>query len=254
MQWHLGIKAPSYLPSHRGFDRYYGYYNGVMDYWTHAQTAHLDPEQPPPAKPCNSPSDCAVVNGGLDLHQGGADFGTAGQLDAAIYNSSGRYSSQLFANKSAEWIAEHGKKRPSVPMFLYLAFQGCHSGDNSFVQAPQGRIDQFEVISPASTCGSWDGTNRGECTLPAMRKSVAATASAVDDGIGTVVAALKAARMWQDTLFVLSTDNGGENIKKIGSLWTAAHCPRVTCPQYSGASRLTSSPRQAPPWAPTAIT
>ena len=39
VQWHLGQKSPAYLPSHRGYDRYYGYYQGVMDYWTHSATA-----------------------------------------------------------------------------------------------------------------------------------------------------------------------------------------------------------------------
>ena len=38
-QWHLGNKSPAYLPSHRGYDRYFGYYSGVMDYFTHAQVS-----------------------------------------------------------------------------------------------------------------------------------------------------------------------------------------------------------------------
>ena len=41
-KWHLGVKSPAYLPSHRGFDRYFGFYSGVMDYWTHAQSVDVD--------------------------------------------------------------------------------------------------------------------------------------------------------------------------------------------------------------------
>ena len=49
-----------------------------------------------------------VINGGLDLHVGGADFGTAGQLDEPVWNASGQYSSDLFARIAGEWIVEHG--------------------------------------------------------------------------------------------------------------------------------------------------
>lgn len=42
-----------------------------------------------------------------------------------------------------------------------------------------------------------------------MRKTVAACVSSVDHAVASVVAALKAADMYEDTLIVLSTDNGG---------------------------------------------
>ena len=139
---------------------------------------------------------------------GGADFGTAGQLDLPVSNASGEYSSDLFARKAGEWIEEHGAARGSQPMFLYLAFQGCHSGDNSFVQAPPDIMERFKTISPAETCGSWQRPQTGDCTLRAMRKSVAAVATSVDDAIGGVVGSLKRAQMYDNSLIVLSTDNG----------------------------------------------
>ena len=132
-QWHLGQKSPAYLPSHRGFDRYYGYYQGVMDYWTHSGTAEAgDPEHDPERGRIPSTSNVTktggpVINGGLDLHVGGADFGTEGQLDHPVWNASGQYSSDLFANVAGDWIVEHGRTKSTQPMFLYLAFQGCHS-------------------------------------------------------------------------------------------------------------------------------
>ena len=30
-KWHLGMRSRAYLPQHRGFDRFYGYYTGVQD-------------------------------------------------------------------------------------------------------------------------------------------------------------------------------------------------------------------------------
>ena len=41
-----------------------------------------------------------------------------------VWNASGTYSSDLFASKAGEWIAQHGATRKDKPMFLYFAFQG----------------------------------------------------------------------------------------------------------------------------------
>eukprot|EP00930_Biecheleria_cincta_P031589 TRINITY_DN21928_c0_g1_i1.p1 TRINITY_DN21928_c0_g1~~TRINITY_DN21928_c0_g1_i1.p1 ORF type:complete len:612 (-),score=58.97 TRINITY_DN21928_c0_g1_i1:378-2213(-) len=194
-KWHLGMKTADYLPSHRGFDRFFGYYSGVMDYWTHGMSG------PYPQ------------SGGLDLHEGGADFQAgewpSGMLDDPIYNTTGDYSTLMFARKAAAWIGQHAQERPQKPMFMYFAFQGCHSGDNSFVQAPNVYMKRFEQLAPGETCGSWTVPLTGKCTKAAMRKSVAACVAVVDDAIGDVVTALKRAGMYEDTLIVLSTDNGG---------------------------------------------
>jgi len=195
-KWHLGMKTADYLPSHRGFDRHFGYYSGIMDYWTHGITS----EGPP-------------VNGGLDLHQGGRDFRDGlwprGTLDDPIYNTSGQYSTSMFAHKAVEWIQDHAYKKAATPMFMYVAFQGCHSADNQFVQAPPGLIKSFESLSPGKTCGQWEHPRKGNCSKAAMRKTVAAAVTAVDEAVGAIVKALKHAGIYKDTLIVLSTDNGG---------------------------------------------
>jgi len=168
-----------------------------MDYWTHAATVTVDPDTG------------TIANGGLAMHLGGSDFGLAEQLDAPVYNTSGDYSSLMFARKASAWIEEHAQRKPKTPMFLYLAFQGCHSGDNLYVQAPDAYIERVDAISPNHTCGSWTATKSGDCTAAAMRKSVAAAASVVDDAIGDVVRSLRRASMYGNSLIVVSTDNGG---------------------------------------------
>ena len=35
VQWHLGFYQWEYTPTFRGFDSYYGYYEGGMDYFSH---------------------------------------------------------------------------------------------------------------------------------------------------------------------------------------------------------------------------
>ena len=40
LQWHLGLHKSAYLPTFRGFDSFYGYYEGSEDYWTHNFYGH----------------------------------------------------------------------------------------------------------------------------------------------------------------------------------------------------------------------
>ena len=191
-KWHLGFKTVDYLPSFRGFDKFFGYYNGILDYWKHYEDETWDSEHGPT---------------GLDLHEGGAGLGHAPGEDVGVYGSSGVYSTRLFAEKAAAFIADHAAEAPAAPLFLYLAFQGVHSANNKYVQAPSDTIDRFASISPSS-CGQWEEPLSGNCSKPAMRKTVAAAVSELDSGVETVTLALRAASMWETTLLVLSADNG----------------------------------------------
>ena len=169
------MKSIDYLPSSRGFDRYFGYYTGVMDYW-----AHYD--------------DLSFGEKALDLHRADGQPG----LPAPVRNTTGRYSTTMFASKATEWIGDHPRGRP---MFLYLAFQSMHSANNKFLQAPPEYLERFDHLA-ASTCGQYQLS--ANCTPGAQRKSVAAIVSAMDDGVGDVVAALAAAKMTSNTLLIFS--------------------------------------------------
>jgi arylsulfatase B len=41
-KWHLGDAYIRYLPLHRGFTHFYGFYNGALDYFTHKREGELD--------------------------------------------------------------------------------------------------------------------------------------------------------------------------------------------------------------------
>lgn len=40
LQWHLGMFADEYLPTLRGFESHYGYYQGCEDYYDHTYEAN----------------------------------------------------------------------------------------------------------------------------------------------------------------------------------------------------------------------
>lgn len=146
---------------------------------------------------------------GESLHIGGTALGYKPGQDAVYTNDSEVYSSQLFAEFASDWIHEHADTKKDVPLFLYLCFQGIHSANNKYVQAPKSYVDKFKYISPNETCDPFELTNT--CSEPAARRTVAGAISAVDDGIGTVLAALKDAGMWDDSIVVVSTDNGSSD-------------------------------------------
>lgn len=147
-KWHLGHADPKYWPRQRGFDHQYGPLIGEIDYFTHQVDDRVDWYR----------DNEAVVEEG--------------------------YSTTLLGNDAVTLIEDHD---PSVPLFLYLAFNAVHTP----YQAPQDYLDQYADIADPS------------------RQAYAASATAMDDQIGRVVAALDAKGMLDDTLIVFQSDNGG---------------------------------------------
>ena len=220
-KWHLGQKSKGYLPSSRGYDKFYGYYHGCSDYW----------------KSYGDLQDNNEI--GLDLHLGGSsEFGFTPGDDKPVYNASDDYSTIQYASIASKWIREHDEK--TSPFFMYLAFQGAHSANNKFVQAPADLISRFDETISSSTCGQyvvsrggvlsykhvvpetqnsniynhtqhnrWELPNKDSCNKAAMRKTVAATVVAIDDAVATVETALREKGILNNTLIIFSSDNGG---------------------------------------------
>ena len=103
------------------------------------------------------------------------------------------YSTHLFARRAVEII--EAAAGSSAPLFLYLAWQSVHTvegPDPEQLKAPQRYIDAFNK------------------TIPHLQRRVfAAMTTTLDEGVANVTAALKRAGMWDDTLLIFSTDNGG---------------------------------------------
>eukprot|EP01052_Picozoa_sp_SAG31_P024697 SAG31_NODE_2118_length_6410_cov_3.846142_6_plen_118_part_00 len=101
------------------------------------------------------------------------------------FEDRGHYSTYLFGQEAVQIIELHP---PDVPLFFYLPWQGVHAP----AQAPQKYIEPYStrIADP-------------------VRRVFAGMLSAVDEGTGNVTAALRRKGMWENLVFVVTTDNGG---------------------------------------------
>ena len=97
-----------------------------------------------------------------------------------------RYATYQYTAEALRIIGAHPDPA-TTPLFLYFAFGNMHGP----LQAPQSFIDLYPNVS----------------YLP--RRMALAQISIVDEAIGNVTAALKARGMFDNTLLLFSSDNGG---------------------------------------------
>ncbi|GIY20658.1 arylsulfatase B [Caerostris darwini] len=120
-KWHLGFCNLSYTPISRGFDSFFGFYNGALDYFSHTRSSK---QRGPNAK--WNEVDAEI----------GFDFRENAKLSSK-YN--GVYSTMLFAEKAKETILFHS---PDDPLYLFLSFQAVHSP----LQVPKSYEDIYYNI------------------------------------------------------------------------------------------------------------
>ncbi len=93
------------------------------------------------------------------------------------------YLTHAFTREAVSFI----QRNKENPFFLYLSYNAVHGP----LQAPPEYVDRFKDIKDSK------------------RRIHAAQVSALDDGVGKVLAALKDANLDQDTLVFFLSDNGG---------------------------------------------
>ena len=131
------------------------------------------------------------------------------------------------SGSAAAGVADDTTDAP--PFFLYLAMQDVHEP----VSAPANYIALHADID--------DGT----------RRTYAGMVSAMDSAIGNVTDALKAAKMWNNTVFVISNDNGGWlgygglNFPYRGDKTTLYDDPRLACPPAPATACICPPVRQS---------
>ncbi|XP_055939883.1 arylsulfatase B-like [Argiope bruennichi] len=120
-KWHLGYQTKEYTPTYRGFDTFYGYWNGLIDYFDHT---YLEDSCATFAQPIF----------GMDFHDG---------LDPVL-DSQGKYATHVFTERAEEIIMNHDT---SKPLFMYFAQLAAHAGNPyQRSQAPEDAVNEFGYI------------------------------------------------------------------------------------------------------------
>lgn len=168
-KWHLGMFTRQAVPTGKGFDTYLGYYGGAEDYYSHE------------------------VKSANDMHMDNDK-----DLEPLLSNK-GEYSTFIYAKRAIKVINDFVETREAdsdapQSLFMYLAFQAIHSPD----QVPESYEVPFKDTIPDTP----DGVGQ-------HRRIVAGMVACLDEAVGNVTAALKAAGIFDETLIIFTTDNGG---------------------------------------------
>ncbi|XP_052696726.1 arylsulfatase B-like [Crassostrea angulata] len=148
-KWHLGFCKWECTPTYRGFDTFFGFYNGQEDYST------------------------LSVAGGKDFRD-----------NKVPVNATGEYSTFLYSRRAESIIKEHDA---SKPIYMYLPFQSVHAP----LQVPNRYTDMYTNVHTKS------------------RRTYMGMVTAMDEAIGNITKALKTKGIFNDTLIIFTTDNGG---------------------------------------------
>ena len=144
--------------------------------------------------------------GGYDLRH---DRGQrCGKGCSQVVDERGNYSSWAFARETIrmlnDFVESTAHNATAGPLFQYLAFQAVHCPN----QVPMEYIELYENHT------EWND----------QRKIYSGMLTAADDAIGQVIAAYQQAGIWEDTLVIFTTDNGGPTT--IGCTTGASNYPK----------------------------
>ena len=214
-KWDCGMATPQHTPMGRGFDSSLCYFHHANDYFSRTEGS------------------CRVVNG--TAVQSGAkpgvphtmvdmwrDNGPAVKTNASAGGSNGTYEEDIFlaealriirsidnssrSSSSSEETSEAAgaagastalvtRAKKQQPLFLYYAAHVVH--------------EPYEV--------TWEYESQFQFINVTSRRMYHSMVKCIDDVIKSLVNELKTRNMWDQTLFVLSTDNGGPIGKNAGA-------------------------------------
>lgn len=101
------------------------------------------------------------------------------------WSANNTYSTELFARQAIDVVAKHDEDKP---LFLYVALQAVHSP----MEVPERYKEPYSFIKNN------------------YRRTYAGMVACMDEAVGNITQAFQKSGLWNNTLLIFSTDNGGE--------------------------------------------
>mmetsp|Transcript_15023 Transcript_15023/g.33125 ORF Transcript_15023/g.33125 Transcript_15023/m.33125 type:complete len:658 (+) Transcript_15023:78-2051(+) len=188
-KWDAGMATPEHTPKGRGYETWYGYYQHANDYW-HKSTVFFATGEVD-----------ACLNRMKDLSMHNSSYSgpvrNATSLSAACEEDEESdpacYEEYLFKERVLEIIRNHDV---SSPLFLFYSFHLIHTP----LQVPKAWLHKIDDMVKAAGGKPFDDQNR---------RLYAAMTLYMDAAIGEAVEALKKKDMYDNTLIIFTSDNGG---------------------------------------------
>ncbi len=203
-KWHLGQAEQSCWPLQRGFDKYFGCIAGA--------TRFFHPEEPR-----------------------GMTLGNEQIAVPASTTSEAFYTTDAYTDHAIRFLSEHQADGTTKPFFLYLAYTAPHWPLQAFEddiaryrgkytqgwdalrksrfqrQIDSGLIKKGTKLSPRTPqIPDWDSLDANKRDEMDLKMAVyAAMVDRVDQNVGKLVAHLKQADFFDNTLILFLSDNGG---------------------------------------------
>ena len=224
-KWDAGMATPDHTPAGRGYDTSLIYFHHANDYWTFAVSGCKNvPDTAYAAKNVTGPTDlwncfygkCDAQFGVPAVGQGahnkvnGAGC-TQGHQTATDPSQPCTYEDALFEQRITNVINNHTNTAEEKPLFLFWSTHIVHGP----LQVPQAELNNFTSFIPDKT-----------------RATYHAMVHWIDGAIGRVTLLMKEKGLWENTLMVLSADNGGKLSSSLShslSLYTLSFALSLSC-------------------------
>ena len=172
-KWNAGMATKHHTPAGRGYASGLTYFDMDTDFWTEAKPG------------CPGGAGAGKLETVDMWDTNGPGLGLNGTPSCSQTAQAGcTYQDEVFVQRVLDVIGNHSADEP---LFLFWAPHAPHDP----YQAPQAYLDKFSSITQQE------------------RQYYSAMVNLLDDNVGRVVAALKAKGLWDNLLFVASSDNGG---------------------------------------------
>ena len=200
-KWHIGYYEEQLVPTRRGFDSFFGYLNAEEEYYYHTLCTNAEPPSELSSEDYSKMWDLNNDNYlrstdekyrkkhafcGFDLRSN----------ESVAVNYSGYYSTHLYTQKAIDVIKSHAANEDRKPFFLYLAYQAVHAP----LEVPETYTKPYASIKDKN------------------RRVYAGMTTCLDEGVLNVTIALEKYGLWNNTILIFSTDNGGE-VAQGGNNW-----------------------------------